>query len=131
MVFVFYFFYNAGMNPVPVAYLLEILPFTLRTKGIAIFNLSQFGSSLFNGFVNPIALDAIGWKYYIVYVCLLVVWSIVFWFAFPETRSLSLEEVGVGVVFDGDGALTDIAGDIQTKTAGTVDHIEMVTAETK
>ncbi|KAJ0418732.1 general substrate transporter [Aspergillus carlsbadensis] len=32
MIFIFYFFYNIAMNPVPNAYLLEILPFTLRTK---------------------------------------------------------------------------------------------------
>ena len=93
MIFIFFFFYNIGMNPVPMAYMLEVLPFTLRAKGLTVFNFAQFSSSIFNGFVNPIALEAIGWKYYIVFVCLVVVWFLVIFFFFPETRGKSLEEV--------------------------------------
>ncbi|KAM5352149.1 hypothetical protein ACJ41O_004872 [Fusarium nematophilum] len=40
MIFVFFLFYNIGMNPVPMAYLLEVLPYTLRAKGLPIFNVS-------------------------------------------------------------------------------------------
>ncbi|KAL2849645.1 general substrate transporter [Aspergillus pseudodeflectus] len=99
MIFVFFFFYNIAMNPVPMAYLLEILPFTLRAKGLTIFNFAQYGSSIFNGFANPVALEAIGWKYYIVFTVLAAVWFIFIWFVFPETKGMSLEEVAV--VFDG------------------------------
>ncbi|KAL3443435.1 general substrate transporter [Aspergillus insuetus] len=98
MIFVFFFFYNIAMNPVPMAYLLEILPFTLRAKGLTIFNFAQYGSSIFNGFANPVALDAIGWRYYIVFTVLAAVWFIFIWFVFPETKGMSLEEVAV--VFD-------------------------------
>ncbi|KAK7425964.1 hypothetical protein QQZ08_007546 [Neonectria magnoliae] len=103
MIFVFFVFYNIAMNPIPMAYMLEILPFTLRAKGITIFNFAQFSSSIFNGFVNPIALEAIGWKYYIVFACLLVVWTIVIWLFFPETRGKRLEEVAI--IFDGPDSL--------------------------
>ncbi|KAK7408885.1 hypothetical protein QQX98_008946 [Neonectria punicea] len=99
MIFVFFFFYNIAMNPIPMAYILEILPFTLRAKGITVFNLAQFSSSIFNGFVNPIALEAIGWEYYIVFACLVVVWTVVIWLFFPETRSKRYEEVAI--IFDG------------------------------
>ncbi|KAL2786510.1 hypothetical protein BJX66DRAFT_342104 [Aspergillus keveii] len=98
MIFVFFFFYNIAMNPVPMAYLLEILPFTLRAKGLTIFNFAQYGSSIFNGFANPVALDAIGWRYYIVFTVLAAVWFIFIWFVFPETKGMSLEEVAI--VFD-------------------------------
>lgn len=57
---------------------------------------------IFNTFVNPIALEAIGWKYYIVFIVLLVVYSILAWFFFPETKGYTLEEIAV--VFDGDRA---------------------------
>ncbi|KAL4947196.1 hypothetical protein BDW69DRAFT_190415 [Aspergillus filifer] len=86
MIFVFFVFYNFAMNPVPTAYLLE------------------YGSMLFNGFVNPVALDAIGWRYYIVFACLLGVWFAVVWFLFPETKGRSLEETAV--LFDGEGGVS-------------------------
>ncbi|KAF7554208.1 hypothetical protein G7Z17_g3047 [Cylindrodendrum hubeiense] len=100
MIFIFFFFYNIAMNPIPMAYILEVLPFTLRAKGITVFNFAQFSSSIFNGFVNPIALEAIGWRYYIVFACLIPVWAVLIWLFFPETRGKRLEEVAV--LFDGD-----------------------------
>lgn len=102
MIFVFFVFYNVAMNPIPVAYLLEIMPYTLRAKSMTVMNTAQFCSIVFNGFANPIALEAIGWRYYIVYAVVLPVWFVVVWFTFPETKGLSLEEVAV--VFDGEDA---------------------------
>lgn len=55
---------------------------------------------MFNALVNPIAIAAIGWKYYIVYCVLLVIAVIVAFLLFPETRGHSLEEIST--VFDGD-----------------------------
>lgn len=103
MVFVFNTFYNFAMNPLPIAYLLEVLPYTLRARGLTVFNLAQYCSGIFNGFVNPVALDAIKWKYYIVFVCALVLWLAIIYFTFPETRNMSLEEVSE--IFDGRQAL--------------------------
>jgi hypothetical protein len=50
---------------------------------------------IFNVFVNPIALAAIGWKYYIVYVVLLVSYGLVIFFFYPETKGRTLEEISV------------------------------------
>lgn len=113
MVFVFYTFYNLAMNPLPIAYLVEVLPYTLRAKGLSIFNLAQICSGLFNGFVNPVALEALSWKYYIMFCCALLLWLVVIYFTFPETRGLTLEEVSK--VFDGDQAL---AGAYEAKAEG-------------
>ena len=49
--------------------------------------------------MNPIGLERIGWRYYIVFCCLLVVFLAITYFVFPETRGYSLEEIAV--VFDG------------------------------
>jgi MFS family permease len=103
MVFVFYAFYNFAMQPLPIAYILEVLPYTLRAKGLTVFNLAQYCSGIFNGFVNPVALDAIGWKYYVVFVCALALWLAIIYFTFPETRGMTLEEVSE--IFDGKVAL--------------------------
>jgi MFS family permease len=103
MVFVFYAFYNFAMSPLPIAYLLEVLPYTLRAKGLTVFNLAQYCSGIFNGFANPVALEALRWKYYVVFVCALLLWLVVIYFTFPETRGLTLEEVSM--IFDGKKAL--------------------------
>jgi MFS family permease len=128
MVFIFLGFYNFAMNPLPIAYLLEVLPYTLRAKGLTLFNLAQYGSSMFNGFVNPVALDAISWRYYIVFVCALVLWLAIFYFGYPETRGLSLEEVSQ--VFDGKEAL-DKTYDIKDAVLAGADHTEKIAADHK
>ena len=51
--------------------------------------------------MNPIGLERIGWRYYIVFCCLLVAFLAITYFVFPETRGYSLEEIEV--VFDGPG----------------------------
>jgi Sugar (and other) transporter len=56
----------------------------------------------FNTFVNPIALGAIGWKYYIVFVVVLIVMCVTSYFYYPETRGHSLEQMGY--IFDGEDA---------------------------
>jgi hypothetical protein len=47
----------------------------------------------FNTFVNPIALEAIAWKYYIVFVVVLVTMCFTAYFIYPETRGHSLEQM--------------------------------------
>ncbi|KAJ8114313.1 hypothetical protein OPT61_g3778 [Boeremia exigua] len=106
LIFVFFGFYNTAMNPVPNAYLLEILPYTLRAKGLTIFAASQYSAIVFNGFANPIALQAISWRYYIVFVCLIVCWFTLVFFYYPETKNMSLEEVSV--LLDGEQALDNV-----------------------
>jgi hypothetical protein len=51
--------------------------------------------------VNPIALDAIQWKFYFVYIGTLAAMLPTIWFLFPETKGRTLEEIAV--VFDGPG----------------------------
>ena len=91
-IFLYYFFYNLGLNGLPFTYATEILPYTIRAKGLSVFTLVQFIVMIYNGFVNPIAMDAIDWKYYIVYVCILAV-EFVICFSFIETSGRTLEEV--------------------------------------
>jgi hypothetical protein len=49
--------------------------------------------------VNPIALEAIQWKFYFVYIGTLAAMLPTIWFLFPETKGRTLEEIAV--VFDG------------------------------
>jgi hypothetical protein len=128
LIFVFFTFYNIAMSPLPIAYLLEVLPYTLRSKGLSIFNLAQICSGLFNGFVNPVGLKALRWKYYIVFVVAQLLWLSIIYFTYPETRGLALEEVAQ--VFDGRQVL-DRTLDIKAEGIPEVDHKSRVTSDGK
>jgi hypothetical protein len=54
--------------------------------------------SAFNTYVNPIALAAITWKYYTVYIATLSVVLVIIYFYFPEIKGLTLDEISL--VFD-------------------------------
>lgn len=101
-IFIFYAFYDLAFTPLIVSYTVEILPYSLRAKGFNIFNIAISLSLIFNQYVNPIALDALAWKYYIVYCCWLA-FEFVFCYIFiVETKNLSLEETAA--IFDGEEA---------------------------
>ncbi|KAL5393728.1 hypothetical protein PMIN06_007377 [Paraphaeosphaeria minitans] len=57
-----------GRRPLSVAYIVEILSFRLRSKGLSINLTVVFGAAFFNQYVNPVALGAIHWKFYFVYI---------------------------------------------------------------
>jgi sugar porter (SP) family MFS transporter len=101
IVFLFLFLggYVIGLTPIPILYVNEIWPTHLRAKGTSIFWVSQAVATCFNQYVNPIALQKIMWKYYLVYVGVLVAVIVFMFFYVPETKGLSLEEVSS--IFDG------------------------------
>ena len=115
MVFIYYMFYNMSFLPLTIAYTLEVLPFTLRAKGNTIAALTGNCAGVFNGFVNPVALEKIGWKYYLVFLVLLCVWWVIIYLLFPETKGCSLEEVAQ--IFDGPGAMGEVPSIMMDKRA--------------
>ncbi|KAI0066160.1 hexose transporter [Artomyces pyxidatus] len=99
-IFIYYAFYDIAFSPLIVSYTVEILPYQIRAKGFTIFNFTISCALIFNQYVNPIALDHISWKYYIVYCCWLA-FELVYLFLFlVETKGLSLEETAA--LFDGE-----------------------------
>ncbi|OBT94193.1 hypothetical protein VE01_06954 [Pseudogymnoascus verrucosus] len=102
MIFFFYLFYNMGLNGPPWLYVCEILPTHLRAKGVNIMQIAATCVLIFNGYANPVAMEAISWRYYIVYICVLAVEVVLVFFFFPETKGKTLEEVAF--IFDGDTA---------------------------
>ena len=113
-VFIYFAFYDSAFTPLLFGYVTEIFPYSTRAKGLTVDMLSIYGSLIVLAFVNPIALDNIGWHYYIVFCVLLVFISLTVYFLFPETKGHSLEEIAI--IFDGPGARVDGA------TEGTFDE---------
>lgn len=48
------------------AYPMEVLPNSLRGKGVSVLLISSVSATLINQFVNTVAFDAIAWRYYFV-----------------------------------------------------------------
>ncbi|KAF9052411.1 general substrate transporter [Hymenopellis radicata] len=107
LIFLYYFFYDIAYSPMLVAYTLEILPYKIRAKGFAVMNIAVMLTIAFNQFVNPWAIQAIGWWYYIVYCGWLII-ELVFVVTFiVETKGRTLEETAA--IFDGEQQEQDIA----------------------
>ncbi|RSL94636.1 hypothetical protein CEP52_012514 [Fusarium oligoseptatum] len=98
--FLFTFFgsYSLAWTPLNYSYTTTIMPFNLRAKGLALYLVVQNMANAFNQFVNPIALQAITWKYYAVYIAIDIAYAIGIYLWFPETKQLTIEEISL--VFD-------------------------------
>jgi hypothetical protein len=93
---------NANQNsrtPFQTAYPCEIWPYRLRSRGLIVTLTTSVVAIFFNTFVNPIALERIGWKYYFVFIVMLILLGITVYFFYPETRGHTLEQMAV--LFDG------------------------------
>ncbi|CAK4020779.1 general substrate transporter [Lecanosticta acicola] len=97
-VVVFLFIYSAGYtiacNPLCYAYPAELLPFSVRTKGLSVYVFFSYILATVDIYVNPIALAAISWRFWFVYLGLLVSGFVLVYFAWAETKGLSLEATG-------------------------------------
>lgn len=60
-------------NPVLWSYPAEVQTYSMRSKGLLVWNTTKQLLSAYVTWVDAIALNAIGWKYYAVYMPLLVI----------------------------------------------------------
>ncbi|KAK5168800.1 uncharacterized protein LTR77_006109 [Saxophila tyrrhenica] len=102
LIFVFMFFFNLAWSGLLIAYVVEISPFYLRSRYLTVLLLFVAAGSFFSQYVNPVALEAITWKYYLCYIIWLAIMSVVVWFFYVETKGRTLE--AMAVCFDGDDA---------------------------
>ncbi|GFF50031.1 hypothetical protein IFM58399_08706 [Aspergillus lentulus] len=84
-------------------YTTEILPYGLRAKGFTWLNFCVTAALFFNQYINAIALDALAWKYYIVYCVFLGFEVFVIYCFLIETRYTPMEEIAK--YFDGEDAV--------------------------
>jgi len=115
------------MNTFFPAYSAEIFPTNIRAAGVA------SGYALFNLIVimlvqvTPIAIEAISWKYFMIFVICDIIFIIIFYLFFPETKNKTLEEIAA--IFGDDLAETlEEAGnhldDIQKEGADFHTHVD-------
>jgi sugar porter (SP) family MFS transporter len=121
MILIFGAFYKMPGVAFP-SYTAEVAPYDLRAKAFVITGFGDALANLFSGYTNPIALAAIGWKYYIVWCCVLISNFLIMYFFYPETKNLSLEEVEQ--MFDGSAAQNKLT-DEEVPTGKAKDNVEI------
>ncbi|KAI4952081.1 hypothetical protein J4E91_003543 [Alternaria rosae] len=85
--------YNIGNNSLTYTYLVELFPYAQRTMGIGVEQMFGKLAGFFSVYVNPIALDAIQWKYFAIY-CGWITFEFCFvYLMYPETYNRTLEEL--------------------------------------
>ena len=92
-VFLFNFFIPIGFLGANFLYCTEVAPTRLR---VAMSGISTANHWLWNFVVNmvtPVAIETIGWKYYLVFLCISATIIPVVWVFYPETMGRSLEEL--------------------------------------
>ncbi|KAL3467376.1 general substrate transporter [Aspergillus heterothallicus] len=99
MIFLFYGVAGFAWPGLTIAYCAEILPFNIRAKGLAVNLALTALASVFNQYVNPIGLEDLQWRFYFVYIAILVIECFCIWFLFVETKGPTLEEIAE--LFDG------------------------------
>ncbi|WRT70418.1 uncharacterized protein IL334_007416 [Kwoniella shivajii] len=97
-IFLFGCAYSFIYTPLTATYCAEVLANHTRAKGMGIHVIMSNCANLYNTYVTAIALDSIGWKYYILFVALNLFYSVMWFFFGIETRGRTLEELDA--VFD-------------------------------
>ncbi|KAK9311389.1 general substrate transporter [Lipomyces starkeyi] len=92
-IFIFEAFYTLAWTNLIVTYPLEIVTYQMRAKTWAFVLLTIQVSSIFSGYVNPIGLESIGWKFYIYYCVWVTIEFLIVYFFFVETAGPTLEEL--------------------------------------
>ena len=80
-------------SPISFTYQMEISPYSMRAMAATLYQFAGNIFGLFNTYVTPVAMDRIGWKYYVVFCVWLGVQFTLVYFFFPETAGKDLEEV--------------------------------------
>ncbi|KPM38696.1 hypothetical protein AK830_g7864 [Neonectria ditissima] len=96
---VFFLFLHIGVFTLSIdattyIYASEIFPTPVRAKGLAVSVSGLFLATIVFLMAAPTAFDQIGWKYYLLFISLTTVITIVAVFYFPETWQRSLEDMG-------------------------------------
>ncbi|CZR55910.1 related to MFS hexose transporter [Phialocephala subalpina] len=129
LIFIFSFF--SSICWIPHGHHLPLETVTTKQRGI-FFAWTMFAinaSAFVVSYINPIALDNISWRYYIIQCIFNFMVILIIYFTFVETHGMTLEEISV--MFDGDEqfnrAAAAIGAELERKTSATehanIEHV--------
>ncbi|TVY54264.1 Lactose permease [Lachnellula cervina] len=91
--FLFLFTFNLFMEGPSYYYASEVFPTHVRAKGMTINVIGFCIVNLLWLEIAPTAFKTIGWKFYLVFICISVFGAAIIFFTFPDTLGKPLEEV--------------------------------------
>jgi MFS family permease len=94
-VFLFNFFIPIGFLGANFLYCTEVAPTRLRVPMAGISTANHWLWNFVVNMVTPVAIDTIGWEYYLVFLIISAIIVPIVWFFYPETMGRSLEELEV------------------------------------
>ena len=86
--------YGCCVDANTFVYCSEIFPTHIRSRGMAWSLAVLFLSTVAYLEAAPTAFAQVGWKYYLLFVLLTAINIPLVWWLFPETKGLTLEEIG-------------------------------------
>jgi hypothetical protein len=90
---VYNFSFSATCGPLSWIIPAEIFDTRTRAKGVSIATMTSFAFNTMIGQVTGIAMAAVGWKFYLLFVVCNATNALFFWAFLPETKKLPLEEM--------------------------------------
>ncbi|KAK3081688.1 hypothetical protein LTS18_003870 [Coniosporium uncinatum] len=93
-IFFYIFWWCFFVDATQYVYVAEIFPNHLRSQGVALGLSSFYLASEITLVGAPVALNAIGWKFYLVLIIPSLFYIASIYFLFPETKGRTLEEIG-------------------------------------
>ncbi|EXJ82981.1 hypothetical protein A1O3_06798 [Capronia epimyces CBS 606.96] len=104
LIFLFQGCYAFSITPMTSLYATEVSQYKLRTTGIAIFRFFDSGFGLMSSFALSYAMEDLGWKFYLINASYNIVFFVIIYFSWVETKGLPLEEIALK--FEGPTALS-------------------------
>lgn len=92
-IYLFSVIFSIGLVPLLPFYIAETLPTETRAKGTAFGNVVSSAASILGLYTSSIAIEKIGYYYYIVFIVWDVIEFIIIYFFFVETKNRTLEEI--------------------------------------
>ncbi|KAH6989170.1 general substrate transporter [Ilyonectria sp. MPI-CAGE-AT-0026] len=127
VIFLFQGFYAFSITPMTSLYPTEVSQYKLRATGIAIFRMLDSGFGLLASFCMAYAMADLGWKFYFINASWNLVFLIIAYFTFVETKGLSLEEISAK--FEGPGILEAVTEDSASQEVGSEKVVGKVDAK--
>ncbi|KAF4964818.1 hypothetical protein FZEAL_10837 [Fusarium zealandicum] len=87
------FSFSATCGPLSWIIPAEIFDTRMRAKGVSLATMTSFAFNTMIGQVTGIAMEAVGWRYYLVFVICNFTNAACVWAFIPETKQLPLEEM--------------------------------------
>ncbi|KAL1641340.1 hypothetical protein SLS61_010146 [Didymella pomorum] len=91
--FLYMLIFGMSVNCVPWVYVPEILPLEARTKGTAVGISSNWLWNFTVVMITPVIINRLQWKAYLIFMATNLLFVPTFYFFYPETSNLRLEEV--------------------------------------